>query len=79
VLYVGRAEPADVYCLTIPIVEHFCLASGAVVHNCMDAARYAVMSTRPRGPRGKRADREKGPTLDESIVAKLGRVEDADW
>jgi hypothetical protein len=34
----------DVYCITVPKTEAFCIESGIVVHNCADSARYACMS-----------------------------------
>lgn len=37
---VTPAEPADVWCLTVPSVEHFQLANGARVGNCADEVRY---------------------------------------
>lgn len=37
---VEPAPPSDVYCLTVPGAESFCLANGAVVHN----TRYAIRS-----------------------------------
>jgi hypothetical protein len=36
----------DVWCLTVPDVEHFSLANGAVVHNCADSMRYAAVQWR---------------------------------
>jgi hypothetical protein len=49
---VQSASKSDVYCLTVPETEAFAVESGVVVHNCMDALRYAVMkielaTTRP--------------------------------
>jgi hypothetical protein len=41
----------DVYCLTVPGVEHFTLANGAVVHNCShaaDAFRYFAVAKKRR-------------------------------
>lgn len=40
------ANRSDVYCLEVPETNAFALANGAVVHNCMDAARYVIMSGR---------------------------------
>jgi len=40
---VQSASKSDVYCLTVPETEAFAVESGVVVHNCMDALRYAVM------------------------------------
>jgi hypothetical protein len=34
---------ADVFCLEVPDFECFAIGNGAVVHNCLDALRYAVM------------------------------------
>ena len=31
------SEPRDVYCLTVPGLEAFCIEGGLVVHNCMYA------------------------------------------
>jgi hypothetical protein len=49
---VSPAGYEDVWCLTVPEVEHFSLANGAVVHNCADAFRYGAMfrGRRPRDP-----------------------------
>ena len=33
------SETADVWDITVPYVEHFCLENGAIVHNCADAMR----------------------------------------
>jgi hypothetical protein len=33
----------DVYCLDVPTRENF-IANGIVVHNCLDALRYAIFS-----------------------------------
>lgn len=37
-------EKEDVYCMTVPEAEHFCLENGAIVHNCMDAYRYLAVA-----------------------------------
>lgn len=44
-------EAQDVWCITVPGEEHFCLENGAVVHNCMDAFRYmsVVLNKKRRG------------------------------
>ena len=34
----------DVYCITVPTTESFCIEGGIVVHNCADEARYVCMS-----------------------------------
>lgn len=33
----------DVWCLTVPDIEHFSLSNGAIVHNCSDAWRYMAI------------------------------------
>lgn len=43
---VEDAGVSDVYCLTVPETEAFAVEGGVIVHNCMDALRYAVMSGR---------------------------------
>lgn len=43
---VTRTAPSDVGCITVDDGESFCLANGAVVHNCYDALRYGVMRRR---------------------------------
>lgn len=50
--------PADVYCATVPGPDSFCLANGAVVHNCM----YACFE-RPMQPK---ADDERDEDEDEN-------------
>lgn len=35
---------ADVWCMTVPDVEHFSLHNGAIVHNCADSFRYLCVS-----------------------------------
>lgn len=40
-------EVADVWCLTVPEVEHFSLSNGSIVHNCADGWRYLSLSWRP--------------------------------
>jgi hypothetical protein len=37
-------ETEDVWCLTVPGIEHFSLENGAIVHNCASAARYAALA-----------------------------------
>lgn len=39
-------ENDDVWCLTVPDVEHFSLSNGAIVHNCADSARYAAIAAK---------------------------------
>ena len=51
-------EKADVGCITVPNGESFCLANGAVVHNCWDALRYGVMRKR-RAPNRDDAAEQK--------------------
>jgi hypothetical protein len=34
----------DVWCITVPGIEHFSLANGAVVHNCGDSFRYFAVT-----------------------------------
>lgn len=46
---------ADVYCLTVPNTNSFCIEGGLVVHNCGDETRYYVV-------RGKR-DLKRGRTV----------------
>jgi hypothetical protein len=41
---VRSAGRSDVYCLTVPATSAFAVESGVIVHNCMDAGRYLVMS-----------------------------------
>ena len=43
-LRIEKAEPADVYCLTVPSKGMFNLANGIVVSNCYDEVRYMAMS-----------------------------------
>lgn len=33
-------EKEDVWCISVPDIEHFSLSNGAIVHNCSDAFRY---------------------------------------
>ena len=40
----------DVYCLTVPTTEMFCIEGGLLVHNCADETRYACMSRPITGP-----------------------------
>jgi hypothetical protein len=39
-------EIADVWCMTVPNVENFSLANGAIVHNCADSVRYMAIAWR---------------------------------
>ena len=41
---VEDAGVADVYCMRVPTLGHFCIENGLVVSNCADALRYAAMS-----------------------------------
>ena len=45
-----RVERADVWDITVPGVECFSLANGAVVHNSADAARYMSLAWREIAP-----------------------------
>lgn len=36
--------PEDVYCFNVPNFESFALENGTIVHNCLDALRYGIMS-----------------------------------
>jgi hypothetical protein len=42
VVSVEPAGKADVYCLTVPTTEAFCIEGGIVVHNCADEVRYRI-------------------------------------
>jgi hypothetical protein len=37
-------NPSDVYCMDIPVFHAFSTSDGIVVHNCMDATRYGVVT-----------------------------------
>jgi hypothetical protein len=41
---VRPAGRSDVYCLTVPSTQAFAVESGIIVHNCMDALRYGIMT-----------------------------------
>jgi hypothetical protein len=41
---VRPAGRSDVYCLTVPSTQAFAVESGVIVHNCMDALRYGIMT-----------------------------------
>jgi hypothetical protein len=41
---VRPAGRSDVYCLTVPSTAAFAVESGVIVHNCMDALRYGIMT-----------------------------------
>lgn len=41
---VRSAGRSDVYCLTVPTTAAFAVESGVIVHNCMDALRYGIMT-----------------------------------
>ena len=45
-LAVRSAGRADTYCMTVPETGCFAVETGHIVHNCMDAMRYLVMSGR---------------------------------
>lgn len=51
---VRRTDTADVWCLTVPDVEHFSLSNGAIVHNSShgaDAFRYLALSWKAERPK----------------------------
>jgi hypothetical protein len=50
-LAVRPSSQADVYCLTVPGVHAFALASGPVVSNCMNSTEYACVNFSPATPR----------------------------
>jgi phage terminase large subunit-like protein len=41
-----RTSRADVYCLDVPTTHAFAVGPGVIVHNCMDAFRYCMMTGR---------------------------------
>jgi hypothetical protein len=46
-LAVRDAGRSDVYCMTVPGLEAFAVETGVIVHNCMDATRYYIVSGLP--------------------------------
>ena len=59
VLNVTPAGRSDVYCLTVPETEAFCLGNGAIVHNC----RYLVLSGLARAKSQQGTKPELGKNL----------------
>ena len=65
-------ETADVWDITVPDVECFSLANGAVVHNSADAWRYLALAWREMKPPAYGPDRPRDPYAQKRRPASSG-------